>query len=113
MKRGEILNALKLAVEGMAKESDLTGLPQGWVTRNQEEAMEASRYARDVRGIKDLLSRSLRLVLGESLPSDVEQATAFEWTHTRQRLHSIFGAPGDWGYETALGKALQALYGSH
>lgn len=28
----------------------------------------------------------------------------------RHEIHRTFGAPGDWGYGTALGRALKALY---
>ena len=42
-------------------------------------------------------------------------ATAIENALRRNRLdfdliYALFGAPGDWGYSTRIGKALQALY---
>lgn len=31
-------------------------------------------------------------------------------TCTAVELHAAFGAPGDWGYDTALGRALSDIY---
>lgn len=55
---------------------------------------EVYRLARHLRGSVDLLGCLLRLLPGRSI----------------EEIHSAFGAPGDWGYETPLGDALARLY---
>ena len=55
---------------------------------------EVYRLARHLRGSVDLLGCLLRLLPGQSL----------------EEIHSAFGAPGDWGYETPIGDALARLY---
>ena len=54
-------------------------------------ALAAAGY--DSRDARDLARALSRILLGQS-------------------IHAAFGAPGDWGYGTAIGKALAAAYAS-
>lgn len=71
---------------------------------------EASRIS--AKEMSSMLSRALgldglltRFTLGQSHPPGAEEFRA-----VRDRVHSVLGAPGDWGYHTPLGKALQEFY---
>lgn len=110
--REELMCAIWTALDGMAPEDPQTGYP-AWCVADQTPDREARDYARDVAGLKDMLRRAIRAVIGETVsrPS-LDLAPSNEWAHLVSRFHAIFGAPGDWGYHTALGKAVQNLYAS-
>jgi hypothetical protein len=51
----------------------------------------------------------VQLLLHEAT-ENLDAVSAGEFIEVRKMLHAAFGAPGDWGYSTPLGKALQQLY---
>jgi len=59
------------------------------------------------------ISRALGRVLSfrEMFEAIDDGSVEIEWLAANRKLiHDAFSAPGGWGYETDIGKALQALY---
>lgn len=55
--------------------------------------------------------RDLYRKLEENSPQRVTQAEVALWVEQAVRhVHRWFGAPGEWGYETYIGKRLQRIY---
>jgi len=73
-----------------------------------------NKGARDDASAKEGISKlDLVRIVERALkfpPFPPGEITAEQFIANRKAFYDVFGAPGDWGYGTMLGDALQALY---
>ena len=89
----------------------LEGLQQlaGAISAIREEMVENVTCNRAFLNQVHLIECLLRAA--DLMRIGIEDFTEDELKGRCKKIHDIFGAPGDWGYQTQIGDALRKIYG--